>query len=860
MSCAACSARVEKAVKGLDGVTSCYVNLLTGDLGVEGAAAEKDIISAVEKAGYGIYTENSSQKTPQTTKDALKDTSTPALLKRFSVSLVILLPLMYISMGHTMWGLPLPSFFEGNYVAVGLAQLLMTAAVMLINQKFFVNGIKGLFHGAPNMDTLVAIGSGASFIYSTWALFEMSASVLHGNGELALQYLHELYFEGAAMILTLITLGKTLESYSKGKTTNAIRSLMELAPQTANVINDGKEIKISAELLNKGDIFAVYPGEKIPADATVLEGGCAVDESALTGESLPVDKLPGDRVSAATINKSGFIKCRAEGVGDDTSLAQIIKMVSDASSEKAPIAKAADKVSGVFVPVVMTLALITASVWLILGESVGFALARAVSVLVISCPCALGLATPVAIMVGSGIGAKCGILFKTAEALEETGKIKTVVLDKTGTLTKGEPRVTDVITFNCSEERLLSLAACVESKSEHPLAKAVVLWAESKGIAARDSDSFQALSGKGVSSSLDGKLIRGGSLDFISSAVSVPKEAVDEAALLSAQGKTPLFFSEASSFVGIIAVADTLKKDSAAAVKALSQLGLKVVMLTGDNEKTAEAIGRAAGVDRIIAGVLPDGKERVIRELKSDGKVAMVGDGINDAPALTSADIGIAIGRGTDVAIDAADVVLMKSSVYDVVKAVTLSRKVLRNIRENLFWAFFYNSVGIPVAAGVLIKAFGIGLSPMLAAGAMSLSSFFVVSNALRLNLFRRKLKKDAPELPSHSEEDCPETKLILPDGVRSVSLGASEDSDTTEKNNDHNINKEINTMTKTMNIEGMMCPHCEARVKKCLEELDGVLEAVPSHESNTAVITLEKDVSDLILKEAVEKQGYTVL
>ncbi len=822
MSCAACSSRVEKAVSSLEGVSSCYVNLLTGDMGVEGTADAETVISAVEAAGYGASLYDKKERKDK--KSIPEENGTSALRRRFLISLAFLVPLMYLSMGHVMWDFPVPIFLEENPVAIGLTQLILAAIVGVINQKFFINGFKGLFHGAPNMDTLVSIGAGASFVYSTWVLYSMTSKpeAVHG--------LHEMYFEGAAMILTLITLGKTLESYSKGKTTDAIRSLMALAPDSANVIRDGKEIKIPAEEMVKGDVFVVYSGEKISADGIVLEGACAVDESALTGESLPVDKKEGDKVNAATINKSGFIKCVATQTGEDTSLSEIIRMVSDASSEKAPVAKAADKVSGIFVPLVMTLALITTAVWLIIGEGVGFALARGISVLVISCPCALGLATPVAIMVGSGIGAKNGILFKSAVSLEETGKVKTVVLDKTGTLTKGEPVVTDLIPLGCTSEKLLCAAASLEAKSEHPLAKAIVSFAKENNVSKAECTSFEAIAGKGVSGQYDGQAIYGGSLDYISSVTDITKEQKEKAESLSLEGKTPMLFANEKGLFGIIAVADTLKSDSKAAIEKLHNLKIEVIMLTGDNEITAAAIGKAAGIDRIIAGVLPSGKEQVIRELKKNGKVMMVGDGINDAPALTSADIGVAIGAGTDVAIDAADVVLMKSSVFDVPKAIKLSRRTLKTIYENLFWAFFYNAAGIPIAAGVLIKAFGIGLSPMIAAAAMSLSSFFVVSNALRLNLYKKEIKKDA----SVSEDAKEYAKAIY--------------------------EKEITTMTKTMIIEGMMCPHCEARVKKYLEELEGVSEAVTSHTDGTAIVTLTADVSDSILKDTVEKQGYTVV
>lgn len=824
MSCAACSSRVEKAVGALEGVSSCYVNLLTGDMGVEGTADAATVISAVEAAGYGASLLN--EKNKKTNTDTpLENRETSALLRRFILSLFFLLPLMYLSMGHVMWSFPVPSFLNGNHTAIGITQLILAGAVAVINQKFFINGIKGLLHGAPNMDTLVSIGSGASFVYSIWVLYSMTVSSgAHG--------LHEMYFEGAAMILALITLGKTLEAYSKGKTTDALKSLMALSPDSANVIRDGKEIKIPADEMEKGDIFVVYPGEKIAADGTVLEGACAVDESALTGESLPIDKKEGDKVSAATINKSGFIRCVATGIGEDTSLSEIIRMVSDASSEKAPVAKAADRVSGVFVPVVMIIALITAIVWLVLGESVGFSLARGISVLVISCPCALGLATPVAIMVGSGIGAKNGILFKSAVSLEETGKVKTVVLDKTGTLTKGKPVVCDVVPFDCTAEKLLSAAASVEAKSEHPLARSVVNFAAEQSVSLTESEDFEVISGSGVRAKIGNETIYAGNPDFISQIINISDDQRKIADGLSLEGKTPMLFATENKFYGIIAVADTLKNDSKAAVEELHRLGLEVIMLTGDNRITAEAVGKAAGVDKTVAGVLPDGKEKVIRELKKHNKVMMVGDGINDAPALTSADIGVAIGAGTDVAIDAADVVLMKSSVYDVAKAIKLSKKTLRTIHENLFWAFFYNAIGIPVAAGVLIKAFGISLSPMLAAAAMSLSSFFVISNALRLNLYKKEMKKEAP-----ISEDAEEP-------VKAV----------------YENEKEIEIMTKTMIIEGMMCPHCEARVKKYLEELDGVSEAVTSHTDGTAIVTLTSDVSDSVLKETVEKQGYTVV
>ena len=826
MSCAACSARVEKAVKSLEGVTRCEVNLLTGTMNVEGSASSSQIIDAVVKAGYGAEKEGKKEPSSKEKDEALKDKTTPVLLKRFIVSIVILIPLMYVSMGYMMWNFPLPEVLSKNHLAIGLLELVLTSVIMVINQKFFISGTKGLLHGAPNMDTLVALGAGASFIYSVWALFEMTAAANVMDHALMMHYMDELYFESAATILTLITLGKTLESYSKGKTTNAIRSLMELTPDTATVIRDGKEIKIDAAELVKGDVFIVRPGEKIPADGVISEGHAAVDESALTGESMPVDKEVGDKVSAATITKSGFIKCTATDVGNDTALAKIIKMVSDASSAKAPIAKAADKVSGIFVPAVIGIAAVTFIVWLLIGAGLGTSLARGISVLVISCPCALGLATPVAIMVGSGMGAKNGILYKTAVSLEETGKVKTVVLDKTGTLTKGEPTVTDIIPMGEFDEKsLIEYAASLESKSEHPLARAIMARAEEKKAELYESADFENIPGKGLSAKVKDRMFYGGNSGYIEGLVSFDTRTRKLISDLSDEGKTPLIFACEKELAGIIAVSDTLKEDSTEAVAELRGMGLRVVMLTGDNSRTAEAVGRMAGVDEIIAGVLPDGKEKAVSSLKEKGKVAMVGDGINDAPALTAADVGIAIGAGTDVAIDAADVVLMKNSISDVVSAIRLSRQTLRNIYENLFWAFFYNTIGIPIAAGVLIPL-GISLTPMFAAAAMSLSSFCVVTNALRLNLFRVKKAK--------------ESKNKTP-----VNQGT---------------NKEEEKMIKVMKIEGMMCAHCEGRVKSALEGLDGVKEAVVSHENGTAVLTLEKEVSDSVLKDTVVGQGYTVV
>ena len=824
MSCAACSARVEKAVSKLDGVTSCSVSLLTNTMGVEGDVSSEEVIAAVESAGYGATLKGAERKSDNSEKaDNLKDTETPALLKRLIASLVFLIVLMYFSMGHMMWGFPLPEFMEGNHIAMGLIQLLLTAAIMVINQKFFISGFKALINRAPNMDTLVALGSSAAFIYSTYALFAMTNAQLAGDMNGVMTYMNEFYFESAAMILTLITVGKTLEARSKGKTTDALKSLIKLAPKTAVILVDGKETQVSIEKVKKGDIFVVRPGESIPVDGIIIEGNSAVNESALTGESIPVDKSKGDVVSAATINQSGFIKCEASRVGEDTTLSQIIKMVSDASATKAPIAKAADKVSGVFVPVVIAIAIITAAVWLLVGEGVGFALARAISVLVISCPCALGLATPVAIMVGSGVGAKNGILFKTAESLEQSGKIKIVALDKTGTITKGEPKVTDIIAFESDDTELMKTALALECKSEHPLAKAVVAKADEEGLSPVEVDEFKISSGSGLSGVLKGEAVYGGNLRYVSEFTKIPDTAIATAEELANEGKTPLYFVKRNKLLGIIAVADEIKEDSAEAVKELHNMGLHVVMLTGDNEKTAKAVGNLAGVDEVIAGVLPDGKEKVVSKLRQKGRVAMVGDGINDAPALTSADVGIAIGAGTDVAIDAADVVLMKSRLSDVPAAIRLGRATLRNIHENLFWAFIYNAIGIPIAAGLFIPLFGWRLNPMFAAAAMSLSSFCVVTNALRLNLIK-----------------------IRRNNIKTETVKT--------------IEKENVKMEKTIKIEGMMCPHCEATVKKTLEELDGVKQAVASHEKGTAIVTLEKDVPFETLKKAVEDKGYTVI
>ena len=840
MSCAACSSRVEKAVSGVPGVTACSVSLLTNSMGVEGTASSADIIKAVQDAGYGASVkgagkEGSVQAQSLDAEEALKDHETPVLKRRLWYSVGFLIVLMYFSMGHMMWGWPLPAFFDGNHVAMGLIQLILTAIVMVINQKFFISGFKSLWHKAPNMDTLVALGSMAAFVYSTYALFAMTDAQVKGNADAAMSYMHEFYFESAAMILTLITVGKMLEARSKGKTTDALKSLMKLAPKTAVVVRNGEEVTVGIEGVQKGDVFVVRPGENIPVDGIVLEGSSAVNEAALTGESIPVDKTVGDSVSAATVNQSGFIRCEAVRVGEDTTLSQIIQMVSDAAATKAPIAKVADRVSGVFVPTVITIAVITTIVWLLAGQSVGFALARGISVLVISCPCALGLATPVAIMVGNGMGAKHGIMFKTAVSLEEAGKMDIVALDKTGTITSGEPKVTDIILAEAkSEQELLALACSLEKKSEHPLARAINERARADGITAGEVDDFTALPGNGLSGIYEGSELCGGNANFISSVAAVSDEIRAKAEKLAEAGKTPLYFSRDGQLLGIVAVADVIKEDSPRAVKELQNMGIRVVMLTGDNERTAKAIGAQAGVDEVIAGVLPEGKESVIRSLKEQGKVAMVGDGINDAPALTRADIGIAIGAGTDIAIDAADVVLMKSRLSDVPAAIRLSRATLRNIHENLFWAFFYNVIGIPLAAGIWYPLFGLKLNPMFGAAAMSLSSFCVVTNALRLNLFQmydaskdRKKKQSRPHDESHV---------------------------------DHKEKKEKSAMTKTMKIEGMMCGHCEARVKKTLEGIEGVTEAVVSHEKGTAVVTLEKEVADSVLKEAVEAQDYKVV
>ena len=825
MSCAACSARVEKAVSAVPGVTSCSVSLLTNSMGVEGTASAEAVVSAVQAAGYGASLKGAScAPTAAAQEDALADRETPALKHRLIASLGFLIALMYVSMGHMMWGWPLPACLAGNHVAMGLLQMLLTIAVMVINQKFFINGFRSLLHGAPNMDTLVALGAAASFGYSTYALFAMTGAQVRGDAAAVMQYMHEFYFESAAMILALITVGKMLEARSKGKTTDALRSLMKLAPQTATLVRGGQEIAVPIAQVRRGDVFVVRPGESIPVDGVVLEGESAVNESALTGESIPVDKAVGDSVSAATTNQSGFLRCEATRVGEDTTLSQIIKMVSDAAATKAPIAKVADRVSGVFVPTVIALAILTTAVWLLCGQSIGFALARGISVLVISCPCALGLATPVAIMVGNGLGAKNGILFKTAVSLEETGKTEIVALDKTGTITQGEPRVTDVLPAEgMTQGALLSLAAALEQRSEHPLARAVMMRAEEDGLTAAPVSDFRALPGNGLTATLSGEALLGGSLSFVSSQVDVPRSIRQKAEALAEEGKTPLLFAQAGRLAGVIAVADVIKADSPAAIAALRNMGIRVVMLTGDNEKTARAIGRLAGVDEVIAGVLPEGKESVIRRLQAQGKVAMVGDGINDAPALTRADIGVAIGAGTDVAIDAADVVLMKSRLSDVPAAIRLSRATLRNIHENLFWAFFYNVIGIPLAAGVWIPLFGWTLNPMFGAAAMSLSSFCVVSNALRLNLFKL--------------HDAGKDKKI----------------------NRHSKHKEETTMVKTMKIEGMMCGHCEAAVKKALEAIDGVASAEVSHTDGTAVVTLSKPVENAALRKAVEDKDYTV-
>ena len=832
MSCAACSARVEKAVSGVDGVENCAVNLLTNSMGVEGTASDEAIIAAVEKAGYGASLKTGDKKSKAMPDDELKDTQTPKIRNRLIWSVIFLAPLMYISMGHMMWGWKLPAFMQDNHIAMGLAQLLLTVIIMVINQKFFINGFKGIIHRSPNMDTLVALGASASFVYSTVQLFLMTSAQLAGDSEKVMSLMHEFYFESSAMILTLITVGKMLESYSKGKTTNALKSLMNLAPKNATVIRDEKEVVIPVSDVMLNDIFVVKPGESVPVDAVIIEGKTAVDESALTGESIPVDKAMGDKVSGATINQSGYIKCRATAVGEDTTLSQIIKMVSDASATKAPISKIADRVSGVFVPCVIVIAFIAFCVWLAVGQSFGYALARAISVLVISCPCALGLATPVAVMVGNGKGAKSGILFKTAASLEEAGRIQIVALDKTGTITKGEPKVTDIIPVKAEKSKLLSYAYSLEKKSEHPLAKAICDYAQDAEVDSFETDEFKALAGNGLAANAGDKKIIGGSLKFISSQISVDDTIREKASLLSKEGKTPLFFACDDELLGIIAVADVIKEESPKAIKELQNMGIRVVMLTGDNEKTAKAIGKQIGVDNVISDVLPDGKENVIKQLMSFGKVAMVGDGINDAPALTRANVGIAIGAGTDVAIDAADVVLMNSKLTDVSSAIRLSRKTLTNIHENLFWAFIYNVIGIPLAAGVWIPIFGWTLNPMFGALAMSLSSFCVVTNALRLNLVN-----------VHSSKHDKKKKAV------DIKLNITADN-----------NKEEKTVIKTIKVEGMMCPHCEAAVKKALEAIDGVKEATASHEKCEAVAELEKDVDLSVLEKAITDAGYKVI
>ena len=822
MSCAACSSRVEKAVSKVEGVQSCSVSLLTNSMGVEGSASDESIIAAVEKAGYGASVAGAEKKQSAET-DQLKDKDTPVLMHRLIASVGFLAVLMYISMGHMMLGWPLPNFFTDNHIAMGLVQLLLCVIIMVINQKFFINGFKGLIHRSPNMDTLVALGSGASFVYSVYALFAMTDAQVKGNAELVMSYMHEFYFESAAMILTLITVGKMLEAHSKGKTTNALKALLNLAPKKATLLIDGKETEVTVDKVKKGDVFVVRPGESIPVDAEITDGSTAVGESALTGESIPVDKTLGDSVSAGTINKSGFIKCSATAVGEDTALSQIIKMVSDAAATKAPVAKIADKVSGVFVPAVIVIALITIAVWLLCGQTVGYALARGISVLVISCPCALGLATPVAIMVGNGMGARKGILFKTAASLEEAGKTQIAVLDKTGTITKGEPKVTDIIPFEITENELLKYAYSIEVKSEHPLAKAIIVKAEELSLNPYEVTDFKAESGNGLSAEYNGERIIGGSKKYISSLIGISNDILSKADKLSEEGKTPLFFMLDNKLLGIIAVADVIKEESPKAIKQLQNMGIKVVMLTGDNERTAKAVGKLAGVDEVIAGVMPDGKEKVVAELKKQGKVLMVGDGINDAPALTRADIGMAIGSGTDIAIDAADVVFMKSKLTDVPAAVRLSRKTLRNIHENLFWAFIYNVIGIPLAAGVWIPLLGWQLNPMFGAAAMSLSSFCVVTNALRLNFF----------------------DITNPKKDRKIKYKSKKDD---------------NAMTKTMKIDGMMCSHCEGRVKQSLEGLAQVSQAEVSHKKGTAVVTLTAEVSNDVLKKTVEDQGYNVI
>ena len=878
MSCAACSSRVEKAVSKVPGVTACSVSLLTNSMGVEGDVPPETVIHAVEDAGYGASLKGqgtaAQAQSASEAEDALKDRETPVLKHRLIASLGFLAVLMYMSMGHMMWGWPLPHFMDGNHVAMGLLQLLLAGIIMVINQKFFISGFKGLLHRAPNMDTLVALGSGASFIYSTYALFAMTDAQLKGNDTAVMSYMHEFYFESAAMILALITVGKMLEARSKGKTTDALKGLMKLAPKTAVIIRDGVETKVPIDEVKKGNVFVVRPGENIPVDGVVLEGTSAVNEAALTGESIPVDKAQGDPVSAATVNQSGYLRCEATRVGEDTSLSQIIRMVSDAAATKAPIAKIADRVSGVFVPAVITIAVVTTIIWLLAGQTFGFALARGISVLVISCPCALGLATPVAIMVGNGMGAKNGILFKTAVSLEETGKMDIVALDKTGTITSGEPRVTDVIpSGGVTEKELVSLALSLEKKSEHPLAKAVLLYAKEQQIDAPEAADFQALPGNGLSGTLDGASLAGGSFSYISGHTTVSAQEQASFERLASEGKTPLCFMKNGRLAGMIAVADVIKEDSPQAVKELQNMGIRVVMLTGDNERTARAIGAQAGVDEVIAGVLPDGKESVIRSLKEQGKVAMVGDGINDAPALTRADIGIAIGAGTDIAIDAADVVLMKSRLSDVPAAIRLSRATLRNIHENLFWAFFYNVVGIPLAAGLWYPIFGWKLNPMFGAAAMSLSSFCVVTNALRLNLFKmhdaskdHPMRKRAEKAANKGGDKAENAGAVRMEAEDTRSIGQTANGNETvskemqkSENQKNHINMEGITMTKTMNIEGMMCGHCEARVKKALEALAGVESAEVSHEKGTAVVSMSADVADDTLKEAVEAQDYKV-
>ena len=847
MSCAACSARVEKAVSKVPGVTSCSVSLLTNSMGVEGTASSADIIKAVQDAGYGASPKAAggaaAASSTNADLDALADHETPKLKRRLIASVGFLLVLMYFSMGHMMWGWPLPHWFDGNHIAMGLVQLLLAGIVMVINQKFFINGFKGLIHGAPNMDTLVALGSMASFVWSTYALFAMTRAQVDGSDALVMHYMMEFYFESAAMILTLITVGKMLEARSKGKTTDALKSLMKLAPKTATLVRDGAEVTVAIADVQKGDVFVVRPGENIPVDGVVLEGTSAVNESALTGESIPVDKAVGDKISAATTNQSGFLRCEATRVGEDTTLAQIIKMVSDAAATKAPIAKIADTVSGFFVPAVISIAVVTTIVWLLLGHDLGYALARGISVLVISCPCALGLATPVAIMVGNGLGAKNGILFKTAASLEAAGRTQIVALDKTGTITEGAPRVTDLLPAEgVTETELLTLAAALESRSEHPLAKAVLADAEAKAITSPEVTDFAALPGNGLAAKLDGMDIYAGNAAFIQTKLTLPAALAQQAEKLASEGKTPLFFGGAGRLLGVIAVADTIKEDSPEAIRQLQNMGIRVVMLTGDNQRTADAIGRQAGVDEVIAGVLPDGKEAVIRQLQASGKVAMVGDGINDAPALTRADTGIAIGAGTDVAIDAADVVLMNSKLSDVPAAIRLSRATLRNIHENLFWAFIYNIIGIPLAAGLFIP-FGLTLNPMFGAAAMSLSSFCVVSNALRLNLF-----------DLHSTRHDHKTASPAAAPVQSAAENNKKsDAEAPE------VKTEDHTMKKTLKVEGMMCGHCEARVKKALEALPEVDEAVVSHEAGTAIVTLNAEVADDVLKNAVEAQDYKV-